>query len=292
MVGWKNRYKGVLVNVMKRIASQIGLMLVLAGGCYLAYVVSQSDTNDLLFNRAAWVIPIVLFLGIFTSAMIKREEPKLVNGKVLRHSWGSSFYHLSWALSGVLLIITGIYVGFLFIPRLVDNPQAVAFMYNLHFIAILFFLFGISAHLTEMYVTSKFKEHMPESRDVGDTVAHYTSKLGGGKKPREGKYLASEKVSYPVWMITIGLVVLTGFIKVVAHIWNIPAGVMEITTFAHDLFALGIIVTLIVHIVMGAIVPWSWPLLRSMLTGFVSEDYVKHNHEKWYEELTGREEIQ
>ncbi|MFC2026829.1 cytochrome b/b6 domain-containing protein [Chloroflexota bacterium] len=277
---------------MKRIVSQIGLMLVLGGGCYLAYAVSQSDTNELLFNRAAWVIPIALFLGIFTGAMIGREEPKFVNGKVLRHSWGSSLYHLSWALSGILLIVTGIYVGFFFIPRLVDNPQAVAFMYNLHFIAILVFLFGISAHLTEMYVTSKFKEHMPESRDVGDAVAHYASKLGGGKKPREGKYLASEKISYPVWMVIIGLVALTGFIKVVAHIWNIPAGVMGVSTFIHDLAALAIVALLIVHLVLGVLAPWSWYLLRSLLTGFVSEGDVKKYHPKWYDELTGREKTQ
>ena len=275
---------------MKRIVSQIGLMLVLGGGCYLAYVVSQSDTNELLFNRAPWVIPIALFLGILLGAIVGREEPKLVNGKILRHSWGSSLYHLSFALSGVLLVITGIYIGFLFIPRLVDDPQAIAFIFNLHFIGTLIFVFGISAHLTDVYVTSRFKEHMPESKDVGDAVAHYASKLGFGKKPREGKYLASEKLAYPMWMVFIGLVGLTGLIKVSAHLLNIPSGVMGVTTFIHDLAALAIIALLIVHLVLGVLVPWSWQLLRSMLTGFVSEGYVKKNHPIWYEELTGREE--
>jgi formate dehydrogenase subunit gamma len=272
---------------MKRIASLVVLLAALAGGGYLAYWVSQSGTNQLLFNKAAWAIPIVVILGILAGATIRREGTKIVNGKVLRHGWGTSFIHWTFALSGVALIVTGIYVGFLFIPRLVDDPQAVAHMYNLHFVGALFFLFGISAHVTDMYVTSRFKEHMPESSDVGDAVAHYTSMLGIGTKPSEGKYPASEKVSYPLWLVFIGLAVITGAIKACAHVWDIPSGVMGVTTFIHDIAALAIIALLIVHVILGAIVPWSWQLLRSMITGYASEGYIKKTHPKWYEEITG-----
>jgi formate dehydrogenase subunit gamma len=274
---------------MKRITSLVGLLAILAVSGYLVYVFSQSGTKELLFNTAAWLFPLAVFGGIFVGATIRREESKIVSGKVLRHGWGTSFYHWSFALSGVALIVTGIYVGFLFIPRLVSDPQAVALMYNLHFMGALVFLFGISAHITDGYVTGKFKEHLPESGDVGDAVAHYASKLGVGRKPREGKYLASEKLSYPMWLVFIGLVVLTGFIKVSAHIWNIPSGVMGVTTYIHDLAALAIIALLIVHVVLGALVPWSWQLLRSMLTGYVSRGYAEDHHPEWYEELAGRE---
>ncbi len=273
---------------MKRVASLLVLLVLLIGGGSLVYTVSQSNTNELFFNSAAWAIPIAVFLGVFVGATIRREKSKIINGKVLRHSWASPFYHWSFALSGIALIITGIYVGFLFIPRILDDPQAVNLMYNIHFMGALFFLFGMSAHITDGYVTGKIKEHLPESNDFGDAVSHYTSKVGLGNHPSEGKYLASERLSYVLWLVFIGLVVFTGFFKAAAHIWDIPGGVMGAATLIHDLSALAMIALLVFHVLLGALVPWSWQLLRSMFTGHVSEKYVEKHHPVWYEELKGK----
>jgi formate dehydrogenase subunit gamma len=146
----------------------------------------------------------------------------------------------------------------------------------------------MSAHITDGYVTGKIKEHMPESKDFGDAIAHYTSKVGIGAHPREGKYLASERLSYLLWLVFIGLVVLTGFFKAAAHIWNIPGEIMGAATFIHDLSALGMVALLVFHVLLGALVPWSWQLLRSMVTGYVSEKYVEKHHPLWHEELKGK----
>ena len=270
---------------MKRVASLLVLLAILAGGGFLAYSVSQSSVNDLLFNTAAWAIPIAVLLGIFVGATIRSEKSKIRNGKVLRHSWASPFYHWSFALSGIALIVTGIYVGFLFIPRILNDPQAINLMYNIHFVGAFLFLFGMSAHITDGYITGKFKEHLPESGDLGDAVSHYTSRIGLGNHPREGKYLASERLSYVLWLVFIGLIVLTGFFKAAAHIWDISADVMGAATFIHDLSALAMVLLLVVHVILGALVPWSWQLLRSMFTGYVTEDYVKKNHPVWHDEL-------
>jgi formate dehydrogenase subunit gamma len=270
---------------MKRIVSLIVLLLALAGGGYFAYSVSQSAYNALLFNSAAWAIPIAVLLGIFTGASVRREKSRIVDGKVLRHGWSSPFYHWSFAISGVALIITGIYAGFLFIPRIANDPQEINLIYNIHFVGVLFFLFGMSAHITDGYVTGKIKEHLPETRDFNDAVFHYASKVGLSAHPKEGKYLASERLSYVMWLVFIGLIIITGFFKAAAHIWNISAGVMGTATFIHDVSALAMAALLIVHVILGALVPWSWQLLRSMITGYVTEDYVKKHHPAWQEEL-------
>jgi formate dehydrogenase subunit gamma len=273
---------------MKRIASLLVLLLALAGGGYFAYSISQSAYNALLFNTAAWAIPIVVLLGVFLGATIRREKSKISSGKVLRHSWSSPFYHWSFAISGIALIITGIYAGFLFIPRIANDPQSISLIYNIHFVGSLFFLFGMSAHVTDGYVTGKIKEHLPESKDFGDALVHYTSKIGLSAHPREGKYLASERLSYVMWLIFIGLIVITGFFKAAAHVWDIPGGIMGAATFIHDVSALAMAVLLVVHVLLGAVVPWSWQLLRSMITGYVSEKYVEKNHPVWHEELKGQ----
>lgn len=284
----------------KRIWTAVGLLAIFAAGSYIAYEASRleiyraafagSYKYNLLFTTSTWLIPLAVFLGIFVSAISKHRESKLEDGKILRHDETAFLVHWSHALSTLLLIVTGVYLGFLFIPRLVTSPEQAGFALNLHFVGVLVFLFSISHHLTDLYIYGKLKEHIPEPTEFQDAIAHYAAKFGIGQKPQEGKYLASEKLSYPMWVITVGLVLITGFIKVSAHVWNIPAGVMGVTTLLHDVAALLIALNLIVHIIMSSVLPWSWPLLRSMITGYVSEDYVKKHHVKWYEELTGKKE--
>ncbi|MCE5202753.1 MAG: hypothetical protein LLG24_00810, partial [Actinomycetia bacterium] len=43
------------------------------------------------------------------------------------------------------------------------------------------------------------------------------------------------------------------------------------------------------HVIAGAILPMSWPVLRSMFTGWVSLEHVKDEHPGWLAELEGRE---
>ncbi|MBO8126890.1 MAG: cytochrome b/b6 domain-containing protein [Firmicutes bacterium] len=283
---------------MKRLVTALVLLAIFAEGTYLAYKAAQlyiyravfagSYTYNLLFTSSSWLLPIAIFLGIYVGATVKRRESELTDGKVLRHDETAFLIHWSHALSTLVLIGTGIYLGFFFFPRLVHSPEQVGFVLNLHFVGVVVFLFSISLHLTDMYVTGKIKEHLPEPGDFQDAIAHYVSKLGIGRKPKEGKYLASEKLSYPMWIVSVGLVLITGFIKVAAHRWSIPGGVMGAVTWLHDLGALLVGINLVVHIIMSSVMPWSWPLLRSMLTGYVSEEYVRKHHAKWYEELANQ----
>lgn len=282
---------------MKRHWSFIGLLAILAAGTYIAYEASQlyiyraafagSYKYNLLFTNYAWLVPMAVFLGVFVGASSKEKKAELVDGKILRHDENAFMVHWSHALSTLALLGTGVYLGFLFIPRLVLTPQQAGFALNLHFVGVLIFLFSVTHHVTNVLVSGKLKEHMPEAGDMHDAIAHYAAKFGIGQKPREGKFLASERLSYPLWVVSVGLVILSGFIKVAAHVWNIPAGVMGATTFLHDVGALLVGLNLVAHIIMSSVMPWSWPLLRSMITGYVSADYAKHHHVKWYEEVTG-----
>lgn len=283
--------------MVKRSTSTIGLLAVFAVGIFLAYEASQlylyraafagSYKYNLLFTNYGWLIPIAVFLGIYAGAAAKRKEAEIVDGKVLRHDETAFLIHWAHALSCLLLLATGVYLGFLFIPRLVNTPQMVGFILNLHFVGVLVFMFSVSMHITDVLVGGKLKEHMPESHDMQDAVAHYAAKLGIGAAKKEGKFLASERLSYPMWVVSVGLVILTGLVKVSAHIWTIPAGLMGFTTLFHDVAALLVLLNLLAHVTLSSIVPWSWPLIKSMLTGYVSLDYARHHHALWYEEITG-----
>lgn len=279
----------------KRSVSTLVLLATIAMGSYYAYEASQlyiyravfagSYTYNLLFTSINWLIPLAAFFGIFIAATSQSQTPEMLQGKILRHNELAFLVHWAHALSTLMLLGTGIYLGFLFIPRSAMTTQMVGFALNLHFLGVVIFCFSISAHLADLYLTGKLREHWPQASDLRDAFLHYTSKIGLGKKPAEGKYLASEKLSYPLWVLSVGLILVTGLIKVAAHIWSLSGNLLGLVTLLHDVGALLVMVNLAIHVLLSSIVPWSWPLFKSMLTGYVSEEYVQKYHVKWYQEL-------
>ena len=77
----------------------------------------------------------------------------------------------------------------------------------------------------------------------------------------------------------------TGLIKVSARVWHVPEGLLEFATWTHDWSTILLAVLLVFHIILAAVVPWAWPLLRSMIDGYISVDFVKSHHPGWYKEL-------
>jgi len=285
--------------MLARLFIAIGVFIGLGFGAYWAYDASRlyvfqagytgSYTYNLLFESAVWAIPVAILLGILIGSFAKDGHESYIDaqGKVLRHDETMFFQHWSHALATLLLIGTGISLGVLMFPRFLSNPQDVGFAINLHFIAASLFLFTVFFHVTKNILTGEIKENMPEAHDIPDAIGHYKAMLGFGKQPEEGKYLASEKLSYPVWGVLVGGIILSGLIKVSAYIWNMPEGLMIAATLIHGICTVGIVLVLIVHVFLGAIIPPSWPLIRSMITGYVTEDYVKAHHVKWYKEIKG-----
>jgi len=283
----------------KRLSIAAGLLVVMLGGVYLAFVLSrpvlygsalpESYTYFLLFKPAAWLILLSALLGIFFRASWKnlKGEPELANGKILRHDEHMFLAHWSHALSVLILLTSGLVKGPLFLPRLVHTPEAAGFSLNLHFIGIVIFAFGLFYYISDLIIKGGLKDILPKANDVKDAVFYYTSKLGRGEEPRQGKFLASEKLAYPMWIVLVGGVTITGGIKVAAHVLSLSSVLMGTMTLVHDVCALGIVLLLVIHVVLGAAVPWSWPLLGSMVSGYMSEEYVKKEHALWYKELRG-----
>jgi len=287
----------------KRFFIAAGLLAVTVGGIYLAFRFSQTvtfgpelsgaSTYRLLFKPAAWLIPLSALLGIFVRASWKpvKGGGQITDGKILRHDEHTFFAHWSHALAVLMLLATGLVKGPLFLPRLVHSPEAVGFTLNLHFIGIVILFFGLFYYISGLIIEGDLKELLPEAGDIKDAIFYYTSKIGLGQEPKQGKFLASEKLAYPLWIVFVGGLIITGVIKVAAHLWNLPSALMGAVTLAHDLCALGLLLLLLVHVLLGALVPWSWPLLVSMVSGYMSEEYVQKKHVRWYEELRGDTQV-
>jgi hypothetical protein len=103
-----------------------------------------------------------------------------------------------------------------------------------------------------------------------------------------GKYLATEKVlSYTVWTLLLGTVVLTGVIKTLRYLFSMPSGLLRWSTFLHDEATIFLIVFLGIHVGALVLVPRNWPLLKSMFTTRISRAYAQKHLPLWVAEEGG-----
>jgi len=104
----------------------------------------------------------------------------------------------------------------------------------------------------------------------------------------EDKYLSSQKVAFLGFALFGGVLLISGAVKVAAHIWPINADYWAFFTVLHDLFSLLFIFLLIVHVllVLGL---REWPALASWVTGKVTEERAEEDYPVWHKELkTGK----
>src|SRR5439155_15509202 len=172
-------------------------------------------------------------------ALLQRQRPRAIersDGQTLkRHGLTEVLTHWLNALGVGLGLITAVWL-----LKWIDNPVSLRTTFALHFIGAGFMLGAVFHHVTYQLVGGG-RGLLPHRRDfkgaLGEVVAYtgvYRGLRGafGIQLPQnvrrpfqrllrrydvvpeaEGKYLATEKViSYPVWGLLIGVVVVTGVI--------------------------------------------------------------------------------
>lgn len=255
----------------------------------LPIAASLRSGGRLFFDSASWLVWLAPFAGLFAAGRTRRQDSVIEGDRVLRHDGAALLEHWSQAVATVILVLTGVALGArVLLPRLVSGTTDVGIALNIHFVGALIFGFGATYYAANSLLSGRWREHLPH--EIGPSIrsffAHYKAVFGRSELPPEGKYFASEHLTYPIAIGGSILVLVTGLLKVAAHSLDIPAGLMGATTITHDVAAIALGLFLVAHAIAGAIVPWSWPLLRSMLTGYVTTDYAKHHHKTWYAELT------
>ncbi|WP_028574664.1 formate dehydrogenase subunit gamma [Desulfonatronovibrio hydrogenovorans] len=106
--------------------------------------------------------------------------------------------------------------------------------------------------------------------------------------PPQGFYNAGQKLFAQLTVIAGLVLVITGVIMYISTIiLNNPTPVAWSRTI-HFLMAGLAFAGLLVHIYMAAVSREERPAFKSMFSGVVPEDYAKHHHELWYNELKNR----
>ncbi len=240
-----------------------------------------------LFDRFWWLVLMAAGLGLLWGGLQRRRDPFLDGDRVLRHDSAARLSHWTHAIGCVLLLLSGFGLGFFLFPRWVAGPDGAALMMNLHFCGALLFVFGGFYWLANTIVSPwRLREHLPERGSLAEGVIHYAHILGLTRKTvRPAKYDGSERLAFLPIVIFALLLIGTGFVKLAARFSGIPTEVLAPATQLHDISALVMLLLFCVHVLLGAVVPWSWPLLGSMFSGWVSRDFARRHHPRWFAEL-------
>ena len=267
--------------MVKKVLAVLFLVLTALGvGLYFSYT-----AESLFFDAVPWVILAAIVLGLVLGAVraILRKELIIIGDEAERHDSSSFLEHWGTAIGIFTLIASGIILGFLFIPSSIETATDAIFPLNMHFIGLVIALFGGCYFLADYIVARDYDKLIPNIPDIiGGTIAKYLLRR---KWTAEDKYLSSQKSAFIAFAALGACVLITGAIKVAAHIWPIQATAYSITTIFHDIFSLLFILLLIVHVLLVVGLKAHWSSLTSWVTGKAKKDYVEHEHPVWHEEL-------
>jgi len=269
------------------------LLAATIAGIFLAYNPPDSFTainNASLFDNVAacWALVGVAGVGFVLGAArgLLKKKSEIQRDVVTRHGVGSFISHWYTAFGIFLAIASGIlmgmYFGFWTIGPFATTPQAIVAPLNLHYFSVVLILFGAFFFVADYIFARNFSLLIPNLQDV--TKGFIGKYFLRRPWTREDKYLSSQK-SAAVPYLLIGLVVLiTGAIKVAAHIWPLSASIWGWATIAHDYFAAFMLLYTIVHVALVVLLG-HWPAFWSWFTGTMKTHEVEHEHAVWYEDL-------
>ena len=280
----------------KRGVTAIGLALLAAIAAFVAYQASRPQpfagnvgtSYVLMFDSMGWLVIAAPLAGLLVAALTTRQDPRVEGERVLRHDGAAILAHWTHGVGTAALLVTGIALGFLFVPRFFSGVNTAGFVMNLHFVAVVFFLFGTFYWMANTLLAAKrFREHLPTGNAVPYTVRHYGLLLGFKKytMPPEDKYFESERMAFILALVATGFIVVTGFVKVAAHFLDVPGALMAAANVTHDVATLLMLAFFLAHIFFAAVLPMSWPVLRSMFTGRVSLEHAKAEHAGWLADI-------
>ena len=268
------------------------LLAALGVGVYFSYtslkLIPLFDNPDAQWGILASVV-VGLILGVARGLLKKKNEIK--GNLVTRHGVGSFISHWVTAFGIFALIYSGIMLGFFimngksiwFIPVFAKTLAQVIPALNVHYFAVLITLFGGCFFGADYLATRHPSLLFPNMRDITEGfIGKYFLRR---KWDYEDKYLSSQKGAF-VPYAAIGIVILiTGAIKVAAHVWPISASVWGWATVIHDVFMVFIILFTLVHVAIVVLLG-DWPAFRSFFTGTMSTKHVEEHHHVWFEDLT------
>jgi len=212
-------------------------------------------------------------------------------GRVVRHGLVELLEHWTIALSGLLLLFSGLFelpvAGRYSINKLPGLAWSSDFFTSLsvHYAASVVFVAAAVFHLVYHGVRGDLAL-LPRRGDLRSSWQVILSFFGKGEEPPFHKYLPEQRLAYLGMAVIIAGLIVSGLVKTYKNLYapDMSYTVLLWATWAHNVFFMLFFLAFLGHI--GAIVlKPNRPMIRGILTGKVRLDYARHRHPLWVADL-------
>jgi cytochrome b subunit of formate dehydrogenase len=218
--------------------------------------------------------------------------------RIVRHSTIELIEHWTIAISGLILLFTGIFelpVGkryyIITLPGLGWSADFITSLY-LHYAAALVFTATGIFHLAYHGLRGE-KGMIPQKGDFAKSITVIKSLIGIGEEPPMHKYLPEQRLAYVGMASIILMLILSGLIKTYKNIFapDMSYTVLIWATWIHNIFFVLFFLAFLAHMAAIALRP-NWPMVRGIFTGRVRLDYARHRHPLWLADIEKIEVVQ
>jgi cytochrome b subunit of formate dehydrogenase len=212
---------------------------------------------------------------------------------VVRHNTVELIEHWAIAISGLILLLTGIFelpvakrYYIITIPGLGWTADFITSLY-LHYGAALVFTAAAVFHAVYHGVRRE-TDMLPRKGDFSSSITVIKSLFGFGDEPPMHKYLPEQRLAYAGMAFIILMLIVSGLVKTYKSIYapDISHTVVLWATWIHNIFFVLFFLSFLAHMAAIALKP-NWPMVRGIFTGKVRLDYARHRHSLWLADIEG-----
>ncbi len=253
--------------------------------------------DNFIFART---LPFTVGLGIVlgywkASGARLGTERRASDGAIRRFATSTVWLHALAGVSVVALIGTG---GWQYLKGLLgaETPIYMGTVYRIHYFAASLLIFATVAFITDWWLRGEDALTAGKGQGIRSLrgLAHELPKplgtllayglgldLRRPAPPTEQFTFYERLISFPLWELSIGLVMLTGIIKAVRYIYPIPGDVLYWVSAVH--VGAGVLLSMkVLDHLRYVLAPSRWPLMATMASGWVPQGFVKRFHPGWY----------
>jgi len=212
-------------------------------------------------------------------------------GLVVRHSVLELFEHWAIALSGLILILTGLFqmpvANRYYINELPGLAWSADYIVSLkvHYGASIVFVAMSFFHVFYHGILGD-RGMLPRKGDMKQSIEVVKTFFGKGEEPPFHKYLPEQRLAYLGMAVIIGGLIISGLMKTYKNLIDpqMSEALTLLATWAHNIFFVLFILAFIGHMAAIILKP-NRPMVRGIFTGRVRLDYARRRHPLWISEI-------
>ncbi|MEN6317530.1 MAG: cytochrome b/b6 domain-containing protein [Syntrophaceae bacterium] len=218
-------------------------------------------------------------------------------GQVVRHSIVELVEHWAIAISGLTLVLSGMFEMPMANRYYISSVPGLAWSgdyfvsLKVHYVASIIFIAAALFHVVYHGIQGD-RGLIPHKGDLMTSIEVMKSFFGKGKEPPFQKYLPEQRLAYVGMVVIIAMLILSGLVKTYKNIYapDMSYALVLWATWIHNIFFVLFVLAFLAHIAAVVLKP-NRPMLRGILTGSVNLDYAVHRHPLWIAEIEGAKGI-